>query len=130
MVRFRPLDAWIDPRGGSIERINIDNGIIAIEVLSLGGIIRSLWTPDRDGARSNIVLGCDSASDYLTQKPILVLLRADMPIALLALNFPTRALTLFLIEIIKITAFTVAKRALIASNGILASSAMACASHY
>ncbi|MDX1282306.1 aldose epimerase family protein [Shewanella colwelliana] len=68
MVRFRPLDAWIDPRGGSIERINIDNGIIAIEVLSLGGIIRSLWTPDREGERSNIVLGCDSVSDYLTQQ--------------------------------------------------------------
>jgi len=67
MVRFRPLDPWDDPRGGQIERVRIDNGILALEVLSLGGIIRSLWAPDRDGERGNIVLGCDSADDYLSQ---------------------------------------------------------------
>ncbi|EDP99025.1 aldose epimerase family protein [Shewanella benthica] len=67
MVRFRPLDSWTDPRGGQIERVRIDNGIIAMEVLSLGGIIRSLWTPDRHGERGNIVLGCDSIEDYLKQ---------------------------------------------------------------
>ncbi|MDB2387127.1 galactose mutarotase [Shewanella sp.] len=67
MVRFRPLTPWKDPRGGLIERVRIDNGIIAAEVLSLGAIIRSLWTPDRQGERANIVLGCDSASDYLAQ---------------------------------------------------------------
>ncbi|KIO36685.1 aldose epimerase family protein [Shewanella sp. cp20] len=68
MVRFRPLDAWDDPRGGQIERIIIDNGILAMEVLSLGGIIRSLWVPDNKGERGNVVLGCDSAQDYLTQQ--------------------------------------------------------------
>ncbi|QFU21250.1 galactose mutarotase [Shewanella eurypsychrophilus] len=67
MVRFRPLSPWIDPRGGQIERVIIDNGVIAAEVLSLGGIIRSLWTPDRHEDRSNIVLGCDSVEDYLKQ---------------------------------------------------------------
>lgn len=67
MVRFRPLEPWDDPRGGQIERVRIDNGIIALEVLSLGGIIRSLWTPDKDGERGNIVLGCDSTEDYLAQ---------------------------------------------------------------
>lgn len=67
MVRFSVLDPWTDPRGGEIERVRIDNGIIALEVLSLGGIIRALWTPDKQGERANIVLGCDSAEDYLTQ---------------------------------------------------------------
>lgn len=67
MVRIRPLEPWTDPRGGQIERLLIDNGTIAIEVLSLGGIIRSLWAPDRDGERANLVLGCDSAEDYLAQ---------------------------------------------------------------
>ncbi|WP_299797272.1 aldose epimerase family protein [uncultured Shewanella sp.] len=67
MVRFRPLDPWEDPRGGKIERVRIDNGILALEVLSLGGIIRSLWVPDRDGERGNVVLGCDSPQDYLAQ---------------------------------------------------------------
>jgi aldose 1-epimerase len=67
MVRFRPLDAWQDPRGGQIERVNLDNGIIALEVLSLGGIIRSLWVADKAGERNNIVLGCDSIEAYLKQ---------------------------------------------------------------
>ncbi|MGS0681880.1 aldose epimerase family protein [Shewanella sp. 125m-7] len=67
MVRIRALEPWNDPRGGQIERVIIDNGTIAIEVLSLGGIIRSLWAPDRDGERANLVLGCDNAADYLAQ---------------------------------------------------------------
>ncbi|ABZ75239.1 Aldose 1-epimerase [Shewanella halifaxensis HAW-EB4] len=67
MVRIRSLEPWTDPRGGQIERLLIDNGTLAIEVLSLGGIIRSLWAPDRDGERANLVLGCDSAEGYLTQ---------------------------------------------------------------
>ena len=67
MVRFSVLEPWEDPRGGLIERVRIDNGIIALEVLSLGGIIRALWTPDKHNERANIVLGCDSAADYLTQ---------------------------------------------------------------
>lgn len=67
MVRFSVLDPWTDPHGSEIERVRIDNGIIALEVLSLGGIIRALWTPDKQGERANIVLGCDSAEDYLTQ---------------------------------------------------------------
>ena len=67
MVRFSVLDPWTDPRGGEIERLRIDNGILALEVISLGGIIRALWTPDKHGERANIVLSCDSAEDYLTQ---------------------------------------------------------------
>ena len=67
MVRIKALEPWLDPRGGEIDRVRIDNGIIAIEVLSLGGIIRNLWVPDREGERKNIVLGCDSAEDYLAQ---------------------------------------------------------------
>ncbi|MBE8166957.1 MAG: galactose mutarotase [Shewanella sp.] len=67
MTRIKSLEPWIDPRGGLIDRVIIDNGSIAIEVLSLGGIIRNLWVPDREGTRQNIVLGCDSAEAYLEQ---------------------------------------------------------------
>ncbi|WP_411988594.1 aldose epimerase family protein [Shewanella sp. YIC-542] len=62
------LEPWQDPRGGQIERILLDNGILALEVLSLGGIIRGLWAPDRQGNRQNVVLGTDSAAAYLAQK--------------------------------------------------------------
>lgn len=37
MVRFRPLKPWDDPRCGQSERVRIDNSIIALEMLSLGG---------------------------------------------------------------------------------------------
>ena len=68
MIRVRPLTPWQDPRGGQIERIYIDNGTIAMEVISLGGIIRSLWVPNKDDERGNVVLGCDTAEDYLNQQ--------------------------------------------------------------
>ncbi|QSX40407.1 aldose epimerase family protein [Shewanella cyperi] len=68
MVRFTVLDPWQDPRGGEIERVRLDNGILALEVLSLGGIIRSLWAPDRHGERANIVLGAEDATAYLEQQ--------------------------------------------------------------
>lgn len=68
MIRVRPLSPWQDPRGGQIERVYIDNGTIAMEVISLGGIIRSLWVPNNAGDRGNVVLGCDNAEDYLQQQ--------------------------------------------------------------
>ena len=68
MITIKALEPWADPRGGEIDRVRVDNGTIAIEVLSLGAIIRSLWVPDRDGERQNVVLGCDSASGYLEQE--------------------------------------------------------------
>ncbi|WP_246029015.1 aldose epimerase family protein [Parashewanella tropica] len=67
MIKIIKQTPWKDPRGGEIERVIVDNGIIAMEVLSLGGIIRHLWVPDRNGERQNIVLGCDSAQAYLDQ---------------------------------------------------------------
>ena len=67
MVRFSVLESWQDPRGEEVERIRLDNGTIAMEVLSLGGIIRSLWVPTKHGERQNVVLGCDNIADYLAQ---------------------------------------------------------------
>ncbi|GAA0790606.1 MULTISPECIES: aldose epimerase family protein [Pseudomonadati] len=67
MVRFSVLESWQDPRGEEVERIRLDNGTIAMEVLSLGGIIRSLWVPTKNGERQNVVLGCDNIADYLAQ---------------------------------------------------------------
>ncbi|MCH1919968.1 galactose mutarotase [Shewanella sp. A3A] len=71
MVRCTVLAPWQDPRGGEVERVRIDNGTLAIEVLSLGAIIRKLWVPDKHGNRANIVLGCDTVADYLAQSALL-----------------------------------------------------------
>ena len=67
MVRFSVLESWQNPRGEEVERIRLDNGTLAMEVLSLGGIIRSLWVPTKNGERQNVVLGCDNIADYLAQ---------------------------------------------------------------
>ncbi|WP_153916467.1 aldose epimerase family protein [Shewanella sp. TC10] len=71
MIQITALEPWQDPRGGQIERVQLDNGIIAIEILSLGGIIRQLSTADNQGKHENIVLGCDNIEDYLSQQAYL-----------------------------------------------------------
>ncbi|WP_299569086.1 aldose epimerase family protein [uncultured Shewanella sp.] len=71
MIQITALKPWQDPRGGQIERIRLDNGKVAVEVLSLGGIIRKLSTADKHGEHQNIVLGCDSVADYLAQQAYL-----------------------------------------------------------
>ncbi|MCC4834844.1 galactose mutarotase [Shewanella sp. 10N.7] len=71
MIQITALEPWQDPRGGQIERIRLDNGKVAVEILSLGGIIHQLWTADKQGEMTNIVLGCDSVADYLAQQAYL-----------------------------------------------------------
>ncbi|MGB0893397.1 MAG: aldose epimerase family protein [Parashewanella sp.] len=68
MIRVKALEPWITPDGEQVERVLVDNGVIAMEVLSLGGIIRSLWVPNKHGDRQNVVLGCDSTEQYLQQQ--------------------------------------------------------------
>ncbi|WP_394129413.1 aldose epimerase family protein [Shewanella maritima] len=68
MISISHLTPWQDPRGGNVQRILLDNGIIKLEVLSLGGIIRTLEVADKHGTADNIVLGCDNIEDYLAQQ--------------------------------------------------------------
>jgi aldose 1-epimerase len=49
-----------------IIKVTLSNGPFSVEILSLGGIIRSLKTPDREGNVSDIVLGFDNPLDNLT----------------------------------------------------------------
>lgn len=44
------------------------NGMKA-EILSLGGILVSLFAPDRKGILADVVLGCDTLEDYLKPHP-------------------------------------------------------------
>jgi aldose 1-epimerase len=54
--------------GESVERWTMDDGEIAIGVLSLGGIIQSLEVPDAAGERADIVLGFDDVAGYQNTK--------------------------------------------------------------
>ena len=45
-----------------------DNGMTA-KITNYGGIITELWTPDRDGAMADVVLGFDNITDYEDKSP-------------------------------------------------------------
>lgn len=47
----------------------LKNEKLEVEILSYGGIIRKILTPDRDGNWENVVLGFDSLEEYLINEP-------------------------------------------------------------
>ncbi len=56
--------------GEKIEQISLSNGRgTTVQVLSWGGIVRSITTPDRSGERADIVLGYDSLKEYESRHP-------------------------------------------------------------
>ena len=54
------------PDKEEILSVTLSNGPFSVEILSLGGIIRALKTPDRDGNIGDIVLGYDDPLANLT----------------------------------------------------------------
>src|SRR4051812_44474439 len=57
------------PDGTAVERHRISNGVLSVDVLTLGGIIAQLWAPDRDGVPADVVLGFDDLAGYLQPHP-------------------------------------------------------------
>lgn len=58
------------PNGSPVDAYTLTNANgIEVCVLTLGGIIASLRTPDRDGAMDDIVLGVSTVTAYLTRSP-------------------------------------------------------------
>lgn len=51
--------------GEDVYQITLENGGITVELLSLGAILKTLKTPDRNGIVKDIVLGFDNPLDYL-----------------------------------------------------------------
>jgi aldose 1-epimerase len=59
-----------DAEGKSVETFTLRNAAgIEMRVISLGGIITHLSTPDRTGATADIVLGFDTIDGYLKDSP-------------------------------------------------------------
>ncbi len=51
--------------GRAVDRILLRNASgAAIEFLTLGGLVRSLRVPDRDGVLADVVLGFDTVAEY------------------------------------------------------------------
>ncbi|WP_417346741.1 aldose epimerase family protein [Ferrimonas sp.] len=70
-VKITPLSSWEHYRVGELPRFQLENDHLRLEVLALGGIVRKLELKRPDGQWQNLVLGCDSAGDYLSQKACL-----------------------------------------------------------
>lgn len=56
--------------GESVLQVQLDNGHgVSVDVISYGGIITKLITPDNQGQAGDIVLGFDSLADYEQKNP-------------------------------------------------------------
>jgi aldose 1-epimerase len=56
--------------GTEVTRYTMANSSgMRVSVLTYGGIIQSLWVPDREGRQANVVLGYDNLADYLARSP-------------------------------------------------------------
>ena len=58
------------PDGRSVEVYRLANEVgVAVEVLTYGGILRSIEVPDRVGRTANVALGLPSLEDYIDRSP-------------------------------------------------------------
>jgi len=55
------------PEGTPVEIYSLADGKIEVRIMTYGGIVVSLRTPDRNGKFDDIVLGCDSVEKYVVQ---------------------------------------------------------------
>jgi aldose 1-epimerase len=53
--------------GTPVDLYSLSNGKIEVRIMTYGGIIVSLRTPDRNGKVDDVVLGCDSVEKYEAQ---------------------------------------------------------------
>ena len=56
-----------DPERRDVRLYRLDNGAVTVEILTLGGTISGIWTPDREGKQENICLGFSSVKGYQDQ---------------------------------------------------------------
>ena len=55
------------PDGTSVDLYSLADGKVEVRIMTYGGIIVSLRTPDRNGKLDDVVLGCDSVEKYVAQ---------------------------------------------------------------
>ena len=54
------------PDGTAVDRYTLDNGSMAVSIITYGGIIQRLAVPDRRGKRANVTLGFKDLAGYLS----------------------------------------------------------------
>jgi aldose 1-epimerase len=55
------------PEGTPVELYSLVEGNVAVRIITYGGIVVSLRTPDRNGKLDDVVLGCESVKQYVEQ---------------------------------------------------------------
>jgi len=55
--------------GRPVHEITLAHGGLVLSCITLGGIVTSLWAPDRDGVAANVVRGFDDLADYEQRNP-------------------------------------------------------------
>ena len=57
------------PDGRGVEEVTLSHGGLTLSLITLGGIVTTLWAPDRDGVAANVVRGFDNLDDYAQRNP-------------------------------------------------------------
>ncbi len=57
------------PDGRVVHEITLSHGGLTLGFITLGGIVTTLWAPDRDGVAANVVRGFDNLDDYVRRNP-------------------------------------------------------------
>lgn len=55
------------PNGAAVELYVLNDGKVEAGIITYGGVVVSLRTPDRNGKLDDVVLGCDSVEKYIEQ---------------------------------------------------------------
>ncbi len=55
------------PDGTPVDLYSLADGKIEVRIMTYGGIVVSLRTPDRNGKLDDVVLGCNSVEEYVAQ---------------------------------------------------------------
>jgi len=63
-VTKEPFGTLDDAAGTPVDRYTISNGRTTAKILTYGGIIEQLWTPDRRGHEANVTLGFKDLAGY------------------------------------------------------------------
>ena len=63
-------EPWGSTAEGPVQRWTLNNGHgLRVKILTYGGVLQSVETPDRHGRRANITLGFDNLADYVAKSP-------------------------------------------------------------